>query len=169
MRPARVARREAQSPGRSLLTDRGAEARQATEVTKVLTVYAAIMLPLTLIVGFFGMNFVNLPWLERDWGWVAAVSTMAAIALVSLGVFVSLGWIRRPTGRRAGQTLGRGLLEATRTPVQLVGAVVEMSTMPLRATTRLVRVVPRGRDDVSDDASDASDEPDDDAPHHGSE
>ena len=30
---------------------RGAEARQATEVTKVLTVYAAIMLPLSLIAG----------------------------------------------------------------------------------------------------------------------
>jgi magnesium transporter len=165
---------------------RGAEARQATEVTKVLTVYAAIMLPLSLIAGIFGMNFVNLPWLERDWGWVAAVSTMAVIALVSLGVFVSLGWIRRPTGRRAGQTLGRGLLEATRTPVHLVGAVVEMSTMPLRATTRLVRVAPRSRDVGHDDDRDdpgpddagrddpgrgdaGDDEPDEDAPHHGSE
>ena len=43
---------------------RGAEARQATDVTKVLTVYAAIMLPLTLIVGYFGMNFADLPLLD---------------------------------------------------------------------------------------------------------
>ena len=38
---------------------RGAEARQATEVSKVLTVYAAIILPLSLIAGFFGMNFTQ--------------------------------------------------------------------------------------------------------------
>lgn len=38
---------------------RGAEARQATEVTKILTVYAAIVLPLSLIAGLFGMNFVG--------------------------------------------------------------------------------------------------------------
>src|SRR5690606_9036020 len=35
---------------------RGAEAKHATEVSKVLTVYAAVMLPLSLVAGFFGMN-----------------------------------------------------------------------------------------------------------------
>lgn len=35
---------------------RGAEARRATEVNRVLTIYAAIMLPLSLVAGFFGMN-----------------------------------------------------------------------------------------------------------------
>ena len=49
---------------------RGAEARQATEVTKVLTVYAAIMLPLSLVAGFFGMNFVDLPLLASPTGWI---------------------------------------------------------------------------------------------------
>ncbi len=121
---------------------RGAEARQATEVTKVLTVYAAIMLPLSLIAGIFGMNFVNLPLLERRWGWLVVTSVMFVVAAASLGVFISLGWVRRPTGRGTGRTLGRGLLEATRTPVQLVGAVFEMSTMPLRATTnRITRTI----------------------------
>jgi len=56
-----------------------------------------------------------------------------------IGVFVSLGWMRRPSGRRAGATLGRGLVEAARTPVQVVGAVYEMSTMPLKSTTRRIR------------------------------
>lgn len=113
---------------------RGAEARQATEVTKVLTVYAAIMLPLSLIAGVFGMNFTNLPWLQRSWGWAAAVGSMLFVAFVSLGVFVALGWIRRPSGRQTGRTLGRGLLEATRAPVHLVSALVEISTMPIRST-----------------------------------
>lgn len=121
---------------------RGAEARQATEVSKVLTVYAAIMLPLSLISGIFGMNFVNLPLVDERWGWVVVAAAMTLIALVSLGVFVSLGWIRRPSGRRTGEVLGRGLLEATLAPVQIVGAVVEMGTMPLRATgTKLRQVV----------------------------
>lgn len=170
---------------------RGAEARQATEVTKVLTVYAAIMLPLSLIAGIFGMNFGNLPLLDRDWGWMVAAGIMLAVALVSIGVFISLGWVRRPSGRRTGRVLGRGLLEATLAPVQIVGAVFEMSTMPIRATgTRLRHVVetsdaPRPwradqphvaadhggagdlrRTDASPDG-DASD--DDDYEHHGSE
>ena len=111
---------------------RGAEARQATEVTKVLTVYAAIMLPLSLVVGYFGMNFANLPLIERPSGWIVVTVFMALVAIVSLGVFVALGWIHRPSGRSAGALLGRGLAEAARTPAQLVGAVFEISTKPLR-------------------------------------
>ena len=113
---------------------RGAEARKATDVSKVLTIYAAIVLPLSLVAGIFGMNFPNLPWLDKSWGWMAAGGLMILIALVSFGVFISLGWVRRPSGRRTGQTLGRGLIEATRAPVHLVSAVLEMSAMPLRAT-----------------------------------
>lgn len=114
---------------------RGAEARSATEVTKVLTVYAAIMLPLSLIAGFFGMNFENLPGTNSDNGWIFVSLAMAFVAVVSLGMFVSLGWMRRPSGRDAGSKLGHGLAEAARAPVQLVGAVFEISTMPLRGVT----------------------------------
>lgn len=112
---------------------RGAEARQATEVTKVLTVYAAVMLPLTLVASFFGMNFVDLPLIHRQSGWIAVTAFMGLVAAVSLGVFISLGWTRRPSGRSAGALLGRGLVEAARTPSQLVGAVFEISTMPMRS------------------------------------
>ena len=155
---------------------RGAEARQATEVTKVLTVYAAIMLPLSLIAGIFGMNFVNLPLLDRGAGWVVVAVVMLAVAFVSLGVFISLGWIRRPSGRRTGAVLGRGLVEASRAPAQIVGAVVEMSTMPLRATgTKLRQAVDapasplRRAANTGGDHDDRDDESDDDAEHHGSE
>ncbi len=116
----------------SLDAYRGAEARQATEVTRVLTIYAAIMLPLSLVAGFFGMNFVDLPLIGRSGGWIIVTAFMGVIALVSLGVFVALGWMRRPSGRSAGDVLGRGLIEAARAPAQLVGAVVEISTTPLR-------------------------------------
>lgn len=112
---------------------RGAEAREATDVTKVLTIYAAIMLPLALIAGFFGMNFPNLPWLESERGWVIVAGFMVGLAVLSLGVFVALGWIRRPSGREAGAALGRGLIEAARAPVHVGGALYEVSTMPLRS------------------------------------
>lgn len=163
---------------------RGAEARQATDVTKVLTVYAAIMLPLSLIAGIFGMNFANLPLLDREWGWIAASALMLGVALVSLGVFISLGWVRRPSGRRTGRVLGRGLLEASLAPVQIVGAVFEMSTMPIRATGSKLRQVvevepslraglPRQRRPGSTEPGDVDDgsvgDGDDDYEHHGSE
>lgn len=115
---------------------RGAEARQATEVTKVLTIYAAIMLPLSLIAGFFGMNVVDLPGMERSWAWIAILATMLVITLLSLGMFVALDWIRPLSGRRAGAALGRGLIEVTKTPVQLVGALYEVSKTPLRVAPR---------------------------------
>lgn len=118
---------------------RGAEARKATEVSKVLTVYAAIMLPLSLIAGFFGMNFDNLPWTAREGGWILVSAAMAVVALVSLGMFVALGWIHRPSGKNAGSALGHGLVEAAIAPAQIVGAVFEISTMPLRSVTRRKR------------------------------
>jgi magnesium transporter len=124
---------------------RGAEARQATDVTKVLTIYAAIMLPLSLIAGFFGMNFRNLPGAGNDSGWVIVAVAMFAVAVLSLGVFVALGWMRRPSGREAGAALGLGLSEAARVPVQIVGAAYEISTIPLRsAITRATRDPSRG-------------------------
>ena len=117
---------------------RGAEARAATEVTKVLTIYAAVLLPLSLIAGFFGMNHQNLPTVDTDWGWLAVAGVMCLVGAMSLGVFVAEGWVRRPSGRRAGATIGRGLAEAARAPVQVAGAVYEISTLPLRtARTRL--------------------------------
>lgn len=42
-------------------TYRGAKAKAATDVTKLPTICAAIMLPSTLIVGFFGMNVADRP------------------------------------------------------------------------------------------------------------
>jgi len=111
---------------------RGAEAHDATEVNKVLTMYAAIMFPLSLITGYFGMNFTNLPGIHSDDGWLIATGVMAAVAAVSFGVFVSVGWIRRPSSRDAGATLGHGLVEAARAPAEIVGAVVAASIMPLR-------------------------------------
>lgn len=114
---------------------RGAEAGKATEVSKVLTVYAATMLPLSLIAGFFGMNHTSLPGLDSERGLLLVLAAMVVVAVVSLGMFVALGWIRRPSGREAGTALGRGLIEAARAPVEVAEAVYAISTMPIRMTS----------------------------------
>jgi magnesium transporter len=49
------------------------------QVIKVLTVIATIMLPLTVITGYYGMNF-RLPEYAWRWGWVYALGLLAATA-----------------------------------------------------------------------------------------
>jgi hypothetical protein len=112
----------------------------------VLTIYAAVLLPLSLVVGFFGMNHSNLPTIGSDWGWIAVTVVMVLFTIGSIGVFVAQGWVSRPSGRRAGATLGRGLAEAARAPVHVAGAVFAMSTMPLTsAKSRLSKPLTRGK------------------------
>ncbi|HKQ58480.1 MAG TPA: magnesium/cobalt transporter CorA [Candidatus Eisenbacteria bacterium] len=49
------------------------------QVIKVLTVIATIMLPLTVITGYYGMNF-HLPEFAWRWGWLYALGLLAATA-----------------------------------------------------------------------------------------
>lgn len=120
---------------------RGAEARKATDVTTVLTVYAAIMLPLSLIAGFFGMNHPDLPGIDSENGWIVVVAAMLVVAFGSLAVFAALGWISPPSPRRAGATLGRGLVGVVRTPAQVAGAAYQRAT-PAGRNSRIRRGVP---------------------------
>lgn len=43
---------------------------RANEIMKVLTVFAAIFIPLTFIAGIYGMNFKKIPELELDYGYL---------------------------------------------------------------------------------------------------
>lgn len=112
---------------------RGAEARQATDVMKVLTIYTAIMLPLTLVVGFFGMNFANLPLIDSPGGWTVALGVMLATVSGSVWVFIAVGWIHRPGAKATQAYLRRGLSAAARAPVQIANTAFETAATPLRA------------------------------------
>ena len=87
-----------------------------------VTVEAAIMLPLSLVAGFFGMNFEELPGTGNGDGWIWVTAFMAVITVGSLVVFVAAGWIRPPAGR-AGRRVGRGLIDAAKKPATLAGAL----------------------------------------------
>lgn len=58
-----------------------------TEIMRVLTVFAAVFLPLHLVAGIYGMNFEWMPELRRPWGYPFALGLMAAIAAAVLAYF----------------------------------------------------------------------------------
>ena len=62
------------------------------EVMKTLTVISSIFIPLTFIVGVYGMNFVNMPELQYEWGYPLCWAVMIAIALYLSYYFWRKGW-----------------------------------------------------------------------------
>jgi len=62
-------------------------------VMKVLTIITTIFMPLTFIVGIYGMNFEHMPELKWEWGYPLVLGIMAAIAIAMLGFFKGKKWI----------------------------------------------------------------------------
>ncbi len=63
------------------------------EVMKVLTVIATIFIPLTFIVGVYGMNFKNMPELQLDWGYAGVWAVMLLLAGTMVFYFRKRRWI----------------------------------------------------------------------------
>ena len=63
------------------------------EIMKVLTIFSAIMLPLTFIAGVYGMNFDNMPELHSRYGYFATLAIMIVVALGMLFFFWRRGWL----------------------------------------------------------------------------
>jgi magnesium transporter len=61
---------------------------------RVLTVISAIFLPLTLITGFFGMNFEGMILLGQPYGNWLAILAMAVILLLMMAYFYREGWFK---------------------------------------------------------------------------
>lgn len=66
---------------------------KANEVMKLLTISAAIMLPLTVITGIYGMNFKHMPELDWTWGYPLALGLMVVSALVPYFLFKWKKWL----------------------------------------------------------------------------
>lgn len=64
------------------------------EVIRVLTVFSLFFLPLTFIVGIYGMNFDFMPELRQRWGYPAALAGMGVVTLVIYLWFRRRGWLR---------------------------------------------------------------------------
>ena len=63
------------------------------EVMKVLTVSAAIFIPLTFLAGIYGMNFKNIPELEFEYGYFILLAVMFIIVLGMLYYFRKRKWL----------------------------------------------------------------------------
>lgn len=94
-------------------TYRSSIAERANEIMKVLTVYAAIILPLSLLAGIYGMNFLNMPELSWKWGYFGLLGLMALLAIGQWVYFARRGFIGPPPTR----TLGKGLASLSRLPI----------------------------------------------------
>jgi magnesium transporter len=83
--------------------------QRMNEIMKVLTIFAAIFIPLTFIAGIYGMNFDpaasawNMPELAWAWGYPAALLVMAATAVALLIHFRRKGWLGGGAGARFGE------------------------------------------------------------------
>ena len=62
------------------------------EVMKVLTIIATIFIPLTFVVGIYGMNFRYMPELESVWGYPSIMIIMAFIGISMVLYFRKKKW-----------------------------------------------------------------------------
>lgn len=71
------------------------QGQRMNEVMKVLTVTSAIFIPLTFIVGVYGMNFETMPELKWDKGYFFVWFLMITIAALLIIIFWKRGWLKR--------------------------------------------------------------------------
>ncbi len=64
-----------------------AMAHRTSEIMRTLTVLTALFMPLTLITGIFGMNFVDMPLLNNKTGFWIALGIMGVTVIVALLFF----------------------------------------------------------------------------------
>lgn len=121
--------------GRSLLnsvveTYRGAVADQTNEIVRVLTAFSAILLPLTLIAGLWGMNFVEIPGADLEWGFWGVVGLMAVLVVVIWVYFSRRGFIGAPRLRELPRSVGLGLYHIGAAPIRVVAGGIRYLGKP---------------------------------------
>jgi magnesium transporter len=73
-------------------------ANRTNDVMKVMTIFSATMLPLSLIAGIYGMNFENMPELKTRNGYFLTLALMLFVAAGLIFYFWRKGWIFQKNG-----------------------------------------------------------------------
>ncbi len=66
---------------------------QQNDTMKFFTVITTLFAPLTLVTGWFGMNFADMPGLSSAWGYPLMCCVVLLIVIVELIVFKHKGWL----------------------------------------------------------------------------
>jgi len=69
-----------------------AQSHSMNEIMKTLTVVSAIFIPLTFIVGVYGMNFKHMPELEYEYGYYTVIGIMILMVMGMLFYFKKRHW-----------------------------------------------------------------------------
>ena len=72
-----------------------AQGQRMNEIMRVLTVVSSIFIPLTFIVGVYGMNFEHMPELKYTYGYYSVIAFMFALSIGLVVLFVKRGWIKK--------------------------------------------------------------------------
>lgn len=67
--------------------------RKTNDIIRVLTVMSSIFIPLTFVVGIYGMNFDNMPELKTEYGYFVCIAIMLGFAIGMLVYFRRKKWI----------------------------------------------------------------------------
>jgi magnesium transporter len=112
-----------------LETYRSTVAEKANEVMKVLTVFSAIVLPMSLLAGIYGMNFENMPELGWKWAYFSLLALMATLGLGLWAYFARRGFVGGPRLSTIPRGLGRG-----------IAGIANLTVVP---TLRILGITPR--------------------------
>ena len=66
---------------------------QQNDLMRVFTIVTVLFLPLTLITGWFGMNFVNMPELQSEWGYPVIIAASILLVAGLLWFFRHKKWL----------------------------------------------------------------------------
>ena len=72
-----------------------AQGQRMNEIMRVLTVVSSIFIPLTFIVGVYGMNFEYMPELKYTYGYYSVIAFMFALSIGLVVLFIKRGWIKK--------------------------------------------------------------------------
>lgn len=111
--------------GSVLEAHRGAVADQTNEIVRLLTVFSAILLPLSLVAGIFGMNFIEIPLSGHPRGFWFVVGAMAAGAITLWLYFARRGFVGGPRLRDLPKAVGLGLVAIGVAPIKVVAEGIE--------------------------------------------
>lgn len=122
---------------------RAAQDDELNDMLRVLTLVSTVLLPISVIAGIWGTNFVDLPGLHQSWGFAAMMVSFLAIIVAMVVWFRRRGWLggaadRAAEGRRASM---RSSLD-----VPVLGTVLRVPMSGARAVERGARSITRRLD-----------------------